>query len=370
MRLPIFTETADGQLVRMEPAAPLDEDSLQDLIARFPDVIAGDAGKLLLVQREQSVPDAIDGNGRWSLDHLFVTRDARPVLVEVKRASDTRLRREVVGQLLDYAANGVAYWKPGDLMRAFDATCEKAGTTAEIELQGFLKEEDPAEFWDQVDANLAAGRIRLVIVADVIPKELARIIEFLNEQMRASVLAVELNYYQSEDGRRTLAPRIIGDTERADAVKSGGRTKLPPISIEDWLETFITPLGDDAVQGAGAYLDLIAQLGGETEVASTQGSIVAKFFGEDGSKTYPFFLQRNGTISIGFGWVNTKPGLQDETVRLSFLKQFDELAGGLSTQNPNGHPAFPAARLLDPQTRTSFESVATEFISAAMSDIK
>ena len=40
---------------------------------------------------------------RWSLDHLFVSRTGIPVLIEVKRASDTRLRREVVGQLLDYA---------------------------------------------------------------------------------------------------------------------------------------------------------------------------------------------------------------------------------------------------------------------------
>ena len=29
-----------------------------------------------------------------------------PTLVEVKRSSDTRIRREVVGQMLDYAANG------------------------------------------------------------------------------------------------------------------------------------------------------------------------------------------------------------------------------------------------------------------------
>ena len=30
-----------------------------------------------------------------------------PTLVEVKRSSDTRIRREVVGQMLHYAANAV-----------------------------------------------------------------------------------------------------------------------------------------------------------------------------------------------------------------------------------------------------------------------
>jgi 5-methylthioribose kinase len=37
--------------------------------------------------------------------------------VEVKRSSDTRIRREVVGQMLDYAANAVVYW-PLEMIRA------------------------------------------------------------------------------------------------------------------------------------------------------------------------------------------------------------------------------------------------------------
>ena len=43
--------------------------------------------------------------------------DANPTLVEVKRSSDTRERREVVGQMLDYAANAVVYW-PIETIRA------------------------------------------------------------------------------------------------------------------------------------------------------------------------------------------------------------------------------------------------------------
>jgi hypothetical protein len=43
----------------------------------------------------------------------FVDQDAVPTFVEVKRSSDTRLRREVVGQMLDYAANASAHWDAG-----------------------------------------------------------------------------------------------------------------------------------------------------------------------------------------------------------------------------------------------------------------
>jgi hypothetical protein len=48
------------------------------------------------------------GGAWWSLDHLVVDQDAVPTFVEVKRASDTPARREVVAQMLDYAANGRA----------------------------------------------------------------------------------------------------------------------------------------------------------------------------------------------------------------------------------------------------------------------
>ena len=49
--------------------------------------------------------------------------------------------------------------------------------------------EDPAvtldEFFVRVGDNLRAGRIRMVFVADVIPDELMRITEFLNEQRQS-----------------------------------------------------------------------------------------------------------------------------------------------------------------------------------------
>lgn len=49
---------------------------------------------------------------RWSADHLLLDQFGVPIIVEVKRA-----RREVVGQMLEYAANATRYWPP-DRMRA------------------------------------------------------------------------------------------------------------------------------------------------------------------------------------------------------------------------------------------------------------
>src|SRR5688572_18045462 len=68
----------------------------------------------LLITREAGIALVSDdgGGSRWSLDHLFVDQDGIPTLVEVKRASDTRGRREVVAQMLDYAAS-LSGWGPG-----------------------------------------------------------------------------------------------------------------------------------------------------------------------------------------------------------------------------------------------------------------
>ena len=101
------------------------EDDFQRLLAEHPGLLAGDQfdrevpRKWLLVAREVAVASEQDGSGRWSLDHLFLDQDAVPTIVEVKRSVDTRIRREVVGQMLDYAANGTRYWPVEDLRASF-----------------------------------------------------------------------------------------------------------------------------------------------------------------------------------------------------------------------------------------------------------
>lgn len=71
----IYMVDVDGGLRRMTPSAPESEDRMQTLVARHPELITDGDGDLLLIRREQAIADGEDGAGRWSLDHLFVTRD-------------------------------------------------------------------------------------------------------------------------------------------------------------------------------------------------------------------------------------------------------------------------------------------------------
>jgi len=193
---------------------------LQKLLADHPDLLAGEQidseepRRWLLVAREMAVPGEQGGAGRWSLDHLFLDQDAIPTLVEVKRSSDTRIRREVIGQMLDYAANAVAYWPVEGIKAKFESRCAADGGDPEAELAEVLGEDhDAAAFWQQVKTNLQAGRIRMIFIADEIPPELRRVIEFLNGQMDpAEVLAIEVKQFVGE-GMKTLVPRVVGQTE-------------------------------------------------------------------------------------------------------------------------------------------------------------
>jgi hypothetical protein len=57
--------------------------------------------------------------------------------------------------------------------------------------------------------------VRLLFVLDRPPKELRRLVEFLNEKMDdVEVLAVEVKQYLSADGQRAVVPRALGVSAR------------------------------------------------------------------------------------------------------------------------------------------------------------
>jgi hypothetical protein len=234
----IYLIEKGGNLVELAERPYDSERYLQDLLARYPSLLAGDQidtiepRRWILVAREMGLPSDEDGSNRWSVDHLFVDQDGVPTIVEVKRSTDTRIRREVIGQMLDYAANGVRYWPVGTLRARFEARCAalvppQDPTEALAHALGIREGENEdiiAAFWSMVKTNLQAGRIRMVFVADEIPVELARVVEFLNAEMDpAEVLAVEVKQF-ANDALRTLVPRVIGQTAEAQIKKGGGRT--------------------------------------------------------------------------------------------------------------------------------------------------
>ncbi|MDD5451568.1 MAG: hypothetical protein PHT49_06685 [Desulfovibrionales bacterium] len=237
------------RLIALEEAEYITEDMLQGLLEKYPDLLPGDQivpenpRRWILVAREMGIPGDESEVGRWSLDHLFLDQDGIPTFVECKRSSDTRIRREVVAQMLDYAANGIEYWSMERIRQAATETAQAQGVVLDekiLELLGNDRADTDIEhYWKTVETNLREHKVRLIFVADSTPKELRRLIEFLNEEMmHVEVLAVEIKQFQREDthGQKALVPRVIGLTESARSTKDISSSRTQHTTQEAFLE--------------------------------------------------------------------------------------------------------------------------------------
>jgi hypothetical protein len=227
----------DGKWEEMNQQQYDSEQELQEHLADYPNLLGGEQitpdnpRKWLLISREMGVPKEEGGSNTWSLDHLFLDQDGIPTLVELKRSSDTRSRREVVAQMLDYAANAVVYWSVEKVRAVFESNCQNKQIDCVTAVQEFIErtEETSIEaYWEKVKTNLQAQKIRLIFMADYIQPELRRIVEFLNGQMTpAEVLAVEVPRFVSTDQKaKALVPRVLGITPKSEGVKGTRPEKI------------------------------------------------------------------------------------------------------------------------------------------------
>lgn len=328
-----------GSLVEMAETAYDSEALLQELLATHPSLLAGDQfspaipRRWLLISREVGLASEEGGGSRWSVDHVFLDQDAVPTLVEVKRSTDTRIRREVVGQMLDYAANAVVYWPIETMRLQFERACAKSGHVAEQVLDEFLGADGDAEaFWQQAKTNLQAGRIRMVFVADAVPAELQRIVEFLNGQMDpAEVLAVEVRQFTGQ-GQTAMVPRVFGQTATAQQKKSPEKRGTDSGAAR-WDEaSFMSELearhGAAVVSAARQILDWARAR--ELRIWWGNGKRSGSFFpllDHAGDVHWTISAWTYGTIEIQFEMMKTRAPFSAEAKRIELLDRLNQVAG-------------------------------------------
>lgn len=349
----IYLLQEGGELVPMAEEAYDSEDLLQRLLAEYPSLMAGDQidtaapRRWLLISREAGVPSHEGGGAQWSLDHLFLDQDAIPTLVEVKRSSDTRIRREVVGQMLDYAANAVVYWPIERIRAQFEATCHEKDRDPEQLLADHLEGgANQEEFWRTTKTNLQAGRVRMVFVADEIPPELRRVVEFLNSQMDpAEVLAVEIKQYTGQE-MKTLVPRVIGLTAEAQQKKRPEGRQWDEASFFQDLESRCS---SSEVGPARKILEW-AQAN-KLRIWWGKGSIDGSFFpmiDHGGMSQSTVAVWTNGRVQTQFGTMKTRPPFDDEERRIDLLRRLNEIPGvALPEESVNLYPSIPLGDFKD-----------------------
>ena len=265
----IYARAGTGGLEQLKEEAFSNEDELQELIADHPELLDGkqirpdDPRRWVLVNREMGIAETADAGARWAIDLLIVDQGAVPTLVEVKLGSSRENRRTVVGQMLEYAAHAAQTWTADMLRRAFEESCSARERDPDDELAWLLQKKPPGGdgFWKQVITNLAAGRLRLLFIADDIPEPLIRVVEFLNAHMpEIEVLAVEVKQFQGES-TQTFVPRVSGKTAAAPAGTSGRAGKLNR-------ESFLAALPTERARGVAVRLLAVADQQGASAPCS------------------------------------------------------------------------------------------------------
>ncbi|SFP84237.1 hypothetical protein [Sphingomonas rubra] len=213
----VLLDNDTTQVVRRVPQGEARREAvLRDLIAEHPALLPvhdldPSYGRLVTVTRELSIP------GVGFVDVLLMDEAGRLVMVECKLWRNPQARREVVGQILDYARELSRYGYE-DLQRQVSIATRRQGNVLYAlaqEVGGTLPE---AEFVDRVTRDLAAGRFLLLVVGDGIAEGTRRIGEYLRDQpgLAFGFGLIEIAEYRHTDAGGTehviMQPRVLAQT--------------------------------------------------------------------------------------------------------------------------------------------------------------
>jgi hypothetical protein len=338
----IFLLKDSGDLEKV-PVKPYDsEDLLQSLIVKYPELLAGDQinpeepVRWIMIKREAGVPGAEQQGDRWSIDHLLLDQNAVPTFVETKRSSDTRIRREIVGQMLDYAANAQRYWPIGHIrsMAIAQHGGEDGAEAVILKALGLESGEntltDLEAYWNKVEDNLRHGRVRLIFMADRLPPELRRVIEFMNDQMEdAEVLGIELSQYVGSD-LKALVPRLIGQTEITRQKRTQTPLSKKRITQQEFLDNcpekvrdfFTRAITESQQRGMHVYW---GTSGFSLRAPDTTGKRITLFYGFP-----PGIVSKDSAVAQGYV-ANIEDVQSREQIRKRFLKVHGTKSSGQYT---------------------------------------
>lgn len=200
------------QATPVHGAAVGDEKLIQRLAFQHPELIPIEeidpgAGQVAPLCRELALQGA---GGSVFLDMLGVTRRGRLVLVECKLWRNPQARREVIGQILEYAAlmRKLSY---GDLTALVQRRVRRVSSNLLWDLaRERLGLEDEAAFVDAVSDSLAQGAFDLVVLGDGIRRELEAVRGYMEAAsgLRSRLALVEVNAWRDDQGRTLFVPQV------------------------------------------------------------------------------------------------------------------------------------------------------------------
>ncbi|GAI11127.1 unnamed protein product, partial [marine sediment metagenome] len=160
------------------------EAALQDILYQSPEIIPIEKLGENLLKPSIFIKEAgLPGSGYTDL--IGIDEQGGITIIECKLATNTDIRRKVIGQVLEYAAY---LWQMD--YDQFDSICCKAEGWVDKHLADAMREKMATEqpgwseegFQNSVVSTLEKGDFRLIIAVDALNDELRRIIQFLNSR--------------------------------------------------------------------------------------------------------------------------------------------------------------------------------------------
>ena len=163
-RIPLGTPMAQGSI---------DESTLQDLLFRYPrtlPIAAIDAAydSAVPVCRELSTPAG------------YVNALGRLTLAEFKLWRNPQARREVIGEILDYAKE-IASWSYEDLQREVSRALKRPGNVLFDLVRATDPDVEEGVFVDNVTRHLRRGEFLLLFIGDGIREGVENIVDFVQQ---------------------------------------------------------------------------------------------------------------------------------------------------------------------------------------------
>ena len=204
-----------------EAAGSVSEARLQELLFRYPATLPIEAidpayAGAVPICTELKLPAG------WA-DALYVNRLGRLALAEFKLWRNPQARREVIGQILDYAKD-LASWGYEDLQRQVALATGKSGNVVYDLVRERAPDLDEAEFVDNVARHLRRGEFLLLIVGDGIREDAEHIVDFVQKHsgLHFNVALVEAALYRDTENRLIIQPRVLARTELVQRFVSDG----------------------------------------------------------------------------------------------------------------------------------------------------
>lgn len=324
------------------------EEILQSYIEKFPQIVPleslGVVEPFVVIGREVATSAGF-------IDILCIDGNGVLTVIETKLARNPQIRREVIGQVLEYVGQ-VTKWSAHDVISTANQYLK------DQDIVNLLQSSESQGITEQIESNLRTGNVKALIASDIVPDTLRDTISFINRNSSFDIFVMQIQLYVKES-MRIFIPVVYGLTDKPRQ----GR-ELVKWNEELFMEE-ASELDSEIILRIKDLLEFTNRNG--SEVRWGTGKVVGSFsFGLNfrGKMLTIFTVFTNGKIAINYG--NMKDKFPDQAL-LAYnnrLNKFPNVNLHADTVLSGKYPSMDIASISQEDNYKTFIQATEELISS------